>query len=470
MAVFTLKPLKITAKEANDPVEFFLKNGGKESGSLREVCFYRLVGINCDDAEYIGGIQNIDKILQTEKTHIPYLRLDSLAGLPAAGEAEKYAAIYDGWVPLKNETKKRQFEYALSFTFQDEIMELTLKEAFLKILTVYETNTKNVTPSMVRNFGVRILHWTGIYLPQIFKETEKKISIFPKILFTGSAKKTESLFLYFLSLLGCDLLYMNTAADLPDFYQEVTKCSNFCHCGVLRELAMPLPHFTAAAEAAALPAVAAKAAESRNTVLKPAEIQQTAVTADRELSYEELAQRSASVVMIKIYDENKEVCGSGSGVVLTETGLILTNHHVIRGGSSFVVQFENDIVPYPTDYIVKYNYNYDLAIIKVDKTCAPLPLLQDAKLARGQKIVSIGSPLGLFNTVSDGIISGFREFEHTTMIQHTAASSPGSSGGALLDLRGRLVGLLQGGYREGENLNLAVDAATILKFVANFIK
>ena len=56
--------------------------------------------------------------------------------------------------------------------------------------------------------------------------------------------------------------------------------------------------------------------------------------------------------------------------------------------------------------------------------------------------MAIGSPLGLFNSVSDGIVSGFRDIRQMSMIQFTAAISNGSSGGALLDMHGRLVGLI----------------------------
>ena len=85
-------------------------------------------------------------------------------------------------------------------------------------------------------------------------------------------------------------------------------------------------------------------------------------------------------------------------------------------------------------------------------------------LVRGQKVVAIGSPLGLFNTVSDGIISGFRTVGARTMIQFTAPTSHGSSGGALLDLYGNLIGIITAGFDDGQNLNLAVDYQAILEF------
>ncbi|WP_249661787.1 S1 family peptidase, partial [Lysinibacillus fusiformis] len=93
--------------------------------------------------------------------------------------------------------------------------------------------------------------------------------------------------------------------------------------------------------------------------------------------------------------------------------------------------------------------------MKVDRTSLPLPVKIEGQLVRGQKIVAIGSPLGLFNSVSDGIVSGFRDLRKMSMIQFTAAISNGSSGGALLDMHGRLVGLITAGFDLTQNLNLA---------------
>ena len=90
-------------------------------------------------------------------------------------------------------------------------------------------------------------------------------------------------------------------------------------------------------------------------------------------------------------------------------------------------------------------------------------------LSRGQKVVAIGSPLGLFNSISDGIISGFRTFGDMSMIQFTAPTSHGSSGGALLNLYGELIGIITGGFDDGQNINLAVDYKTVRTFAGGFL-
>jgi len=188
------------------------------------------------------------------------------------------------------------------------------------------------------------------------------------------------------------------------------------------------------------------------------------------LSYVELANLSPSVVMIKVYD-NAETCfKTGSGVVVGSKGYVLTNHHVINGGHHYSLRFENEQEEYFTETLVKYHPNYDLALLRVDKPCRAIPVLPEEKqLVRGQRVVAIGSPLGLFNSISDGIIAGFRQIDDKSMVQVTAPVSSGSSGGALLDMYGRLIGLITAGYDSGQNLNLAVDYTTIWMFARNYL-
>ena len=123
-----------------------------------------------------------------------------------------------------------------------------------------------------------------------------------------------------------------------------------------------------------------------------------------------------------------------------------------------------------TNELIKYHQDYDLAILRMEKHRKPIPISRGVKkLVRGQKVVAIGSPLGLFNSVSNGIISGFRDMETVSMIQFTAPVSHGSSGGALLDMYGDLIGIITAGFDDGQNLNLAVDYQTIFQFARSFL-
>jgi len=173
--------------------------------------------------------------------------------------------------------------------------------------------------------------------------------------------------------------------------------------------------------------------------------------------------------MIGVFDSDGGCLKTGSGVVISERGFILTTFQVVSGGAYYAVHFENDNEDYYTDKLTECHTVHDLAIIRVDKRCRPIRILQQGRLSRGQKIVAIGSPLGLFNTFSDGIISGFRQIEDTNMIQFTAPISSGSSGGALMDMHGRLIGVITAGLDTGQNLNLAVDFNTIYNFAKPFV-
>lgn len=189
-----------------------------------------------------------------------------------------------------------------------------------------------------------------------------------------------------------------------------------------------------------------------------------------EKSYEELARLASSVVMIALHDRSGEVIGTGSGIMIGRKGYILTNNHVANGGCYYSVKIEEDDQVYRTDEVIKYNPVLDLAVIRIQRELCPLPIYRGSqKLVRGQRVVAIGSPLGLFNSVSDGIISGFRKVDNVDMIQFTAPTSHGSSGGAVLNLYGEVIGISTAGFDAGQNLNLAVGYEYIQTFVQGFV-
>ncbi|MDE6054495.1 MAG: trypsin-like peptidase domain-containing protein [Lachnospiraceae bacterium] len=189
-----------------------------------------------------------------------------------------------------------------------------------------------------------------------------------------------------------------------------------------------------------------------------------------EMSFEQLAQLASSVVMIMVHDKKGEPFASGSGIMIGRKGYILTNNHVLSEGSFFTVRIENDDNCYKADQIIKYNQVLDLAVIRIDRELLPLPIYKGPqKLVRGQKVVAIGSPLGLFNSVSDGIIAGFRVLDDVDMIQYTAPTSPGSSGGAVLNMYGEVIGISTAIAREAQGINWAVGYEFINLFTQGFI-
>ncbi len=188
-----------------------------------------------------------------------------------------------------------------------------------------------------------------------------------------------------------------------------------------------------------------------------------------EMSFEQLAQLASSVVMIMVHDKKGEPFASGSGIMIGRKGYILTNNHVLSEGSFYTVRIENDDKCYKSEQIIKYNQLLDLAVIRIDRELVPLPIYNgQQKLVRGQKVVAIGSPLGLFNSVSDGIIAGFRVLDDVDMIQFTAPTSPGSSGGAVLNMYGEVIGISTAGAPDAQAINWAVGYEFINLFTKGF--
>jgi serine protease Do len=146
---------------------------------------------------------------------------------------------------------------------------------------------------------------------------------------------------------------------------------------------------------------------------------------------------------------------SGSGVIVDAEGFLITNAHVVRGAQRLRVE-----VPMPasgrsilsmrsrtvTGQLVGMDLETDLAVIKIDERNLPALAFGDSdELKAGQLVLAFGSPLGLQNSVSLGVVSAVaRQLEPESpmvYVQTDASINPGSSGGPLVDLRGRLVGI-----------------------------
>jgi serine protease Do len=134
----------------------------------------------------------------------------------------------------------------------------------------------------------------------------------------------------------------------------------------------------------------------------------------------------------------------GSGVIISSDGHIVTNNHVIDGGTDIKVSL-NDKSEYPAR-LVGTDSKTDLAVLKIEKTGLPaLPLGDSSKVQVGDVVLAIGNPFGVGQTVTMGIVSatgrdlGIEDYED--FIQTDAAINPGNSGGALVSAEGRLIGI-----------------------------
>ena len=148
----------------------------------------------------------------------------------------------------------------------------------------------------------------------------------------------------------------------------------------------------------------------------------------------------------------------GSGVLIDDLRTIVTNVHVVEGSKEVKILFPDGQEFFVNGY-VSADENRDLVMIRLPKNVkgiSPVPINIDNSITIGQDVVAIGNPQGLVNSVSEGIISGIREFEPgTRVLQTTAALSPGSSGGGLFNRSGQLLGVTTFLHRNGQNLNFA---------------
>jgi hypothetical protein len=182
-------------------------------------------------------------------------------------------------------------------------------------------------------------------------------------------------------------------------------------------------------------------------------------SAFEELSSSEIAEKySQSVVSIIALDENDHPLSLGSGFFLDSSGKIATNYHVLEGSDKAIIKTakgeKGTIVE-----IVNEDPDLDLVIARTSlATSRPLTLGKSDNVIVGEDIVAIGNPAGLERTVSKGIISGVRKIENIKLIQITAPISPGSSGGPVFNLSGKVIGVATAYLDLGQNLNFAMPA------------
>lgn len=157
--------------------------------------------------------------------------------------------------------------------------------------------------------------------------------------------------------------------------------------------------------------------------------------------------------------------GVGSGFFISEDGSILTNHHVIEGASEIFVTMTDGREFKAT--VVGSDERTDVALIKIDLESTPaLPIGTATDLKKGEWVIAIGSPFGLESTVTAGIISaiGRETGDYLPFIQTDVAVNPGNSGGPLLDLDGKVIGInaqivsRSGGFM-GISLAIPIDEA-----------
>jgi S1-C subfamily serine protease len=177
------------------------------------------------------------------------------------------------------------------------------------------------------------------------------------------------------------------------------------------------------------------------------------------------ASASKTVVTIIVMDQRRQKIATGSGVIFSPDGKIVTNQHVVSGGAFFDVRLPADaagkIVTVPARPFA-CSPNVDLAILIIAPPAGPLRYARmTMSLNIGDHVFAIGSPFGLEGTLSEGVVSQIRKQGGRRLIQTTAAISPGSSGGGLFLATGELVGITEMFIEGGQSLNFAIEIAAV---------
>lgn len=203
----------------------------------------------------------------------------------------------------------------------------------------------------------------------------------------------------------------------------------------------------------------------------PAVGQQAALTEDERNTIEVFEKASKGVVHIEVratqqskYAQQVKESGTGSGFLIDREGRILTAFHVISGMNQIEVALGSG--RRMTARLVGTAPSLDIALLQVEAPAdelVPLPLGDSRVLHVGQKVLAIGNPIGLHNTLTTGIISALRRSVEgapvemqDALIQTDAAINPGNSGGPLLNSQGEVIGINNAIIANAQNVGFAV--------------
>jgi serine protease Do len=164
----------------------------------------------------------------------------------------------------------------------------------------------------------------------------------------------------------------------------------------------------------------------------------------------------------------------GSGFILDHRGFILTNYHVVAGGNSILVRLSDGRELHGR--LIGGDPKYDIALVQIQASnLRPVILGDSDRIKVGQWSIAIGSPFGLENTLTVGVISatgrrGLSQNSPGDFIQTSAAINPGNSGGPLLDIRGRVVGVTSMQISEGQGISFAIPINKVREIIAPWVE
>ncbi len=170
-----------------------------------------------------------------------------------------------------------------------------------------------------------------------------------------------------------------------------------------------------------------------------------------------------SVVMINIYDENNQLLGQGSGFSFQESNKIITNYHVLEGAKKIEV-LTDDGRTITADEILVFDKKNDLALIEGKFDLKPLTPMFFFNPIEEEYIATISSPGGAFNTITEGKISTV----YDNAMEMIVSIKPGSSGGVVINEKGRVLGVIVANLDIENNVNLAININIANKLYEDF--
>ena len=175
-----------------------------------------------------------------------------------------------------------------------------------------------------------------------------------------------------------------------------------------------------------------------------------------------------AVVQILTFDQTGAPLYTGTGFFISADGYLLTNYHLLDGAASILARSPSGTI-FHLKKIAALSRASDVAELQFDATTPNyLGFGSTTDAVEGQRVLVIGNPEGLEGTVSDGIISAFRE--NRSLIQISAPISHGSSGSPVLNEFGQVIGIATSIWKDGQNLNFAISAETVRDAIAKSLK
>lgn len=191
-------------------------------------------------------------------------------------------------------------------------------------------------------------------------------------------------------------------------------------------------------------------------------------TVDKKLTPREIAQQTLpSTVLLVMGNSDTEEVKSGSGFFVAED-IVVTNLHVIKEMTKGYAKIYGQEKIHEILGIVGTDEKNDLALLKIKGIKGKaLKLNADDSAAIGDEVFAVGNPKGLEGTFSQGIVSSIRKIGKFNLLQITASISSGSSGGAVLNDKGEVIGVAVGAIESGQSLNFAIPISLLRSLISN---